>query len=223
MRTLPLLALLALAPTLALAQPSQPDKGRPPLPPPPSPPPSGEPAPPSSSDSAPVETTEQANRNGIVGAVTSPMRDVNVIRTRIPMTLLIAAQDPYARPRPATCAGLLAQVRQLNEVLGADLDEPASPDQRDLAERSQGLAIDALGSTARGFIPLRFWVRRLTGAEQHDREVAAAITAGNVRRAYLKGLGESRGCLPPATPRHLAVQPPPPLPPRTGPRYPIRR
>src|SRR5204863_8861098 len=85
MRMLPLLALLTMAPTLALAQPSQPDKGRP-LPPPPSPPPSGEPAAPSSPDNAPVETTEQANRNGLGGAVTAPMRDVNVIRTRIPMT-----------------------------------------------------------------------------------------------------------------------------------------
>jgi hypothetical protein len=138
------------------------------------------------------------------------------------MVLLVAAQDPYARPRPATCAGLLAQVRELNEVLGADLDEPASTDQRDLAERSQGLAIDVLSSTARGFIPMRYWIRRLTGAEQHDREVAAAITAGNVRRAYLKGLGESRGCNPPATPQHLAVQPPLPQP-RDRPRYPIRR
>jgi hypothetical protein len=28
-----------------------------------------------------------------------------------------------------------------------------------------------------------------------------------VRRAYLKGLGEARGCTPPATPQHLAETP----------------
>lgn len=195
MRKLTLMALV-LAPTLAFAQVERPP--------------------------GQVQTTEDANREGIRGAVTSPLRDVNVLRTKIPMVLLIAAQDPYARPRPNTCAGLIAAVHQLNEALGADLDEPPSRDQQDLTERGTGLAIDALGSAARGVIPMRGWVRRLTGAEQHDREVTAAITAGQVRRAYLKGLGESRGCNPPATPRHLANPPPPPQPPRTGPRYPVR-
>jgi hypothetical protein len=216
-----LLALIAatLVPTLAHAQ-VEPGK-TPILPPPPSPPPNA--APPVPEIHAPIQTTEQANRNGVTGAVMSPLRDLNAIRTRIPMILLVASQDPYARPRPATCPGILAIVRELDEALGADLDEPPSPDQRDLTERSEGLAIDALGSTVRGVMPLRFWVRRLTGAEQHDREVAAAIVAGEVRRAYLKGLGESRGCLPPATPRHLANPPPPPDPPRSGPRYPIHR
>jgi hypothetical protein len=218
MRRLIVLA-AAFVPTLAFAQ-VEPGK-TPILPPPPAPPPNA--APPIPEQPGQVQTTEQANRNGVTGAVMSPLRDLNAIRTRIPMILLVAGQDPYARPRPATCAGILATVRELNEALGADLDEPASPDQRDLAERSQGLAIDALGSTVRGVMPLRFWVRRLTGAEQHDREVAAAITAGEVRRAYLKGLGESRGCNPPATPRHLANAPPPPDPPRSGPRYPIHR
>jgi hypothetical protein len=139
------------------------------------------------------------------------------------MVLLVAAQDPYARPRPNTCVGLIGQIRQLDEALGADLDEPPSRDQRDLTERGEGLAIGALSDAARGLIPMRSWVRRLTGAEQHDREVTSAITAGQVRRGYLKGLGEARGCNPPATPRHLANPPPPPEPPRSGPRYPIRQ
>jgi hypothetical protein len=45
-------------------------------------------------------------------------------------------------------------------------------------------------------------VRKLTGAERHDKMVQAAILAGSVRRAYLKGLGETKGCNPPATPSH---------------------
>lgn len=210
------LAVAALFPALALAQPN-PAKN----PPPPTPPPPMIVAPPAPTE--PVVTSESANHNGVRGAMTAPLRDLNAVRTQIPMVLRVAAQDPYARPRPATCGGILAAVRDLNDALGADLDEPASPDQADLTERGQELAIDALGSAARGVIPLRSWVRRLTGANEHDREVAAAITAGQVRRAYLKGLGETRGCNPPGTPRHLAVTPPPPEPPRSGPRYPIHR
>ena len=42
-------------------------------------------------------------------------------------------------------------------------------------------------------------VRRLTGAERYSREVAAAIAAGTVRRAYLKGFGQSAGCAVPAS------------------------
>ncbi|HEY3696315.1 MAG TPA: hypothetical protein VGL30_11760, partial [Phenylobacterium sp.] len=37
----------------------------------------------------------------------------------------------------------------------------------------------------------------------HDHLVQSAIVAGAVRRAYLKGLGEARGCEPPATPSHV--------------------
>jgi hypothetical protein len=34
--------------------------------------------------------------------------------------------------------------------------------------------------------------------------VQHAMASGAIRRAYLKGLGEARGCDPPATPQHLA-------------------
>ena len=42
---------------------------------------------------------------------------------------------------------------------------------------------------------------KLSGAERYSREVAAAIAAGTIRRAYLKGVGASTGCAAPAAPR----------------------
>jgi hypothetical protein len=36
--------------------------------------------------------------------------------------------------------------------------------------------------------------RKLTGAERYSRRVAVAITAGGVRRGFLKGLKVSQGC-----------------------------
>lgn len=166
----------------------------PPAPPPPPPPP------PPETDR--VQTSSDANRESLKGAVTAPLRDLNVTRTKIPQVLLDAITDPYGRPQPANCARIAQLVRPLNQALGADLDEP-STDEDDLLTRGRETALGAVASAASDVIPLRGWVRKLSGAEQHDKLVNAAITAGAVRRGYLKGLGEARGCNPPATPSHL--------------------
>jgi hypothetical protein len=65
-------------------------------------------------------------------------------------------------------------------------------------------AFGAMASAAQDLIPMRGWVRKLSGAEKHDSLVQHAMASGAIRRAYLKGLGEARGCEPPATPQHLA-------------------
>ena len=172
-----------------------------------------------------VQTTDQVNKGSVTGAVTAPARDLNMLRTKIPQVLLDALEDPYRRPDPATCAGIIAQVRPLYDALGADIDDPASEDDRGLIDKSrdavQDTALGFVAGAAQDLIPLRGWVRRLSGAEQHDRLVRAAITAGGIRRGYLKGLGESRGCNPPATPSHLKSVLPK-EPPRKGPKYPIK-
>jgi hypothetical protein len=179
------------------------------------------PAPPSGR----VQTTEQINKGSVVGAVSAPARDLNMLRTKIPQVLLDALDDPYKRPSPNTCAELVALVLPLNEALGADIDEPPSGDDRDLIDKgrdaAEGTALGFVAGAAQDLIPMRGWVRRLSGAERHDRLVRAAITAGGIRRGYLKGLGESKGCNPPATPSHLKSTLPKD-PPKKGPRYPIK-
>lgn len=184
-----------------------------------------QPPPPPPQQPAQVQTTDQINRGSITGAMSSPMRDLNLLRSKIPPVLLEALEDPYKRPRPATCTELIALLRPLNEALGADIDEPSAPDERALIAKGKDVAGDtALGmvaSAAQDLIPMRGWVRKLSGAEQHDRLVRAAITAGGIRRGYLKGLGEAKGCNPPATPTHVKSEIPPPPPKKKGPQYPI--
>jgi hypothetical protein len=179
------------------------------------------------SDPPPIQTTDQINRGSVTGAVSAPMRDLNLLRSKIPPVLLEALDDPYKRPKPSTCSELTALLGPLNEALGADIDEPSTPDDRALIAKGRDVAGDtALGmvaSAAQDLIPLRGWVRKLTGAEQHDRLVRAAITAGGIRRGYLKGLGEAKGCNPPATPTHVRSEMPPKPPKKKGPQYPIRR
>lgn len=173
-----------------------------------------------------VETSDQANRDGFKGAAKAPLRDLNLIRTKIPQILLDSLADPYAKPGKLTCPEIIAAINPLDEALGADLDTPSEPNDGHLIEKGKeaagDLAVDAVRSTAQDLIPMRGWVRKLTGAERHDRLVNAAITAGGIRRGYLKGLGEAKKCPLPATPKHLVGPPPVIEDTRTKPRYPIK-
>lgn len=148
-------------------------------------------------------------------ALTAPLGDLNLVRKPIPPVLQAAQQAPYATPADSSCAGLRAAVQELNAVLGADLDTPATPDNPSLLERGSDLAttavLDAVRDTTTGFLPFRGWIRRLTGANKHAKAVIAAISAGAVRRAYLKGLGQAKNCPSPASPAPLPP-PPPTLP-----------
>ena len=137
-------------------------------------------------------------------AVISPLGDLNLVKADIPPVLRTAAAAPYAAPADASCRGIGAEVEALNKVLGADLDVPATPSNPSLLERSRSegssAAVDAVRGAAEGVVPFRGWVRKLTGAERYSKEVIAAITAGTVRRSYLKGLGQAAGCAAPASP-----------------------
>ena len=177
-----------------------------------------------------IQTTDEANRQSVEDAAQAPLRDLNVVRTKIPDVLLQATTDPYKRPpispkapKAAQCAQLAELIKPLNQALGRDLDTPLKEGDDDLLGKGRETALGAAASLASDAIPYRGWVRKLTGAERHDEQVRAAITAGAVRRAYLKGLGEARGCDPPATPSHvmteLAKTPPRS---RFKPLYPVR-
>lgn len=167
-----------------------------------------------------VQTSSQATRESLEGAVSAPLRDVNLLRTKIPPVLLEAQANPYQRPQPATCAQLIALITPLNDALGPDLDEERFVED-DLMAQGQRTALGAVAGLAQDVIPFRGWVRRLSGAEQHDRLVRDAIIAGGVRRAYLKGLGEAKGCRPPAIPTR-STDPQPVIQQDLTPRYPVR-
>jgi len=98
------------------------------------------------------------------------------------------------------CSDLIPLLSPLNEALGPDLD--GTWQDEDGVQKGGGALATAASLASGALIPFRGWVRQLSGAEKHDRLVQSAIVAGAVRRAYLKGLGEARGCAPPATPSH---------------------
>ncbi|KQV53178.1 hypothetical protein ASC95_10460 [Pelomonas sp. Root1217] len=127
-------------------------------------------------------------------AATTPLSDLNVVRAEIPDVLRAAAAAPYAMPVDTSCGGLAAGIRALDEVLGPDLDAPHTSGNPGLLDRGGDAATGALQRTAEGVIPFRGWVRKLSGAERYAHQVSAAITAGGVRRGYLRGLSTAKAC-----------------------------
>lgn len=140
--------------------------------------------------------TRQVDR--ATDAATRPLGDLNLVREEIPDVLRQAQKQPYQLPAEMDCASLVQKVRELDHELGADLDTPATKDNPGLIERgadaAENAAIGALARTADGLIPFRGWVRKLSGAERHSRKVQAAIAAGTVRRAFLKGVATTQNC-----------------------------
>ena len=130
----------------------------------------------------------------VAGAVATPLNDLNLVTAPIPETLARAQKAPYGAPTDDSCISLAAEIRSLDADLGPDLDALPSEANPGLIERGGSAVAGALQKTAEGVVPFRGWVRKLTGAERYSRQVAAAIAAGTVRRAYLKGIALAKGC-----------------------------
>lgn len=123
---------------------------------------------------------------------TTPMSDLNLRKSAIPPQLIAAQEKPYDMTGLDRCSRIAAAVGELDALLGEDIDMPR------LAERGPSagrLAQWAVGS----FIPFRGAIREISGANQQERMVLAAINAGQARRAFLKGAGQARGCRYPAS------------------------
>jgi type IV pilus biogenesis protein CpaD/CtpE len=136
-----------------------------------------------------------SSQEKVATAATTPLSDLNVVRADIPEVLKHAAAAPYAQPADVSCPALAADIRALDEVLGPDLDVPTSKGNTGLLERGEDAATGALQRTAEGVIPFRGWIRKLSGAERYARQVSAAITAGGVRRGFLRGLAVAKACV----------------------------
>lgn len=143
-------------------------------------------------------TSESDVTDRVGQAAITPLSDLNVVQQKIPEVLLHARDvGAYTVPEKLDCPSVQNEINRLDIALGADFDA-AGKDKPSLLERGGDMAenygVGFVRRTMEGFVPFRSWLRKLTGAEKHSKQVAAAITAGGVRRAYLKGLRQGLGC-----------------------------
>lgn len=166
------------------------------------------------SDSNKLDMSKNTNVHDAVEAATGPLQDMNIRRTEIPPVLTQAVINPYAHPAKVTCDGIKSEVAQLDELLGPDMQSTDAtlastdrdlegnvknlpnvelPDRQDIIDGAGDLAHDSVIGIIHAhtnFLPFRGLMRKLTGAESHDKKLEEAYQAGKLRRAYLKGLAE---------------------------------
>jgi hypothetical protein len=124
----------------------------------------------------------------------TPLEDLNLSKDEIAQVLIEAAKNPYVHDSLATCNDIVREVARLDMALGADYDLAG---EEDTGIDAKSAAKSVVGS----IMPFRGLVREITGAAGDKRKAEAAVRAGMVRRGYLKGLGQGRGCEYPARPR----------------------
>jgi len=139
-------------------------------------------------------------------AATAPLNDLGIRKTEVPAVLEKAQANPYLMPAGQSCVAIAQELHELDQALGPDYDAPASAARHEesfmdkASDVAEDQAVGAVQRTAEGLLPFRSWIRKLSGAERHSKHVSACVTAGSVRRAFLKGLAVSQHCTLPEIP-----------------------
>ncbi|MFA7439982.1 MAG: hypothetical protein WCZ66_03335 [Sphingomonadaceae bacterium] len=119
-----------------------------------------------------------------------PLRDVGVVPTRAPELLQAAKEAPYSRKGLRTCKDFRNAIRELDDVLGPDVDKLAAEGKPLTGRLAEAGARSIVGS----IIPFRGVVREVTGAASAERARQEAVVAGVARRSYLTGYAAGRRC-----------------------------
>lgn len=136
-----------------------------------------------------------------VDVATTPLNDLNIRKEDIPPLLVRAQEMPYDLVGLNRCVALVDAVRELDAMLGDDIDLTREEDR---SIRPGNLAQWFVGT----FVPFRGAIREISGANAQRRKWNVAIQAGIARRSFLKGVGQHKGCDYPArsaTPEIIAA------------------
>lgn len=124
-----------------------------------------------------------------------PLTELNLRHATIAPILAAARSQPYALAQLDSCAKIAVEVAALDAVLGADID---TAEGKPTATRFANGAGRIARSMIMSFVPFHAVIREVSGASARQHDFDRALYAGSVRRAYLKGIGEERGCAYPA-------------------------
>ncbi len=143
---------------------------------------------PAQTSTAPEKTDDTLKKAGEIAS--QPARDVGIAKTKIPAILLDAQQQPYAAPSKSGCAGISADIAELNSVLGPDFTNDTKANE----DKFGRLATVGGAAVVNSLIPFRGIVREVSGAAPAERRLDAAVNAGLARRGYLRGLATAGKC-----------------------------
>lgn len=148
---------------------------------------------------ASAQARQERERSGLdkVGdtaesVVEQPLKDLNLMKAKIPPELAAISPAPYSLAGVRTCAQFARAIRTMDRVLGPDVDSAAARNSK--GESPAEFALGAGAAVAGSFIPGGGLIRKISGAEKQQKRAAAAVLSGQVRRAFLKGTARAKGC-----------------------------
>ncbi len=121
---------------------------------------------------------------------TKPLKDLNLMKDEIPPEVLAVMKEPYSLKGIKGCKQYKAKIVRLTELLGPDVDSGIKKKGQNAGE----FALSAAESVAGSLIPGAGLIRKISGAEAAQKKARAAVLAGQLRRAYLKGTARAKGC-----------------------------
>jgi hypothetical protein len=151
-----------------------------------------------------LKSGEVGTKEAVFTAALTPLEDMGLRKRKIPDMLKMLAENPYTPPDTTECDELKREMSDLTVLLGPDMDTPtvALSAQEQALETGGNLVEDAVVGFVRSqtsVVPFRSIVRRLTGAQSHEKKVQKAVQAGQLRRAYIRGLADGKygiACIP---------------------------
>lgn len=153
--------------------------------------------PPSSAATRDAVSTGSQMQGAAGAAASQPLRDIGLMKKKIPYALLRIA-DPYAEPSGPGCVWITYELTQLSAALGPEVSVMPVADRSTAGQKGSRMAIDAardlIRSSGSRILPGRSIIRRISGASNADELYEAAQQRGMVRRGYLKGLSEAKSC-----------------------------
>lgn len=144
---------------------------------------------------ATAQTAVDPSNMRITDIVLQPLTELNLRHPRIALILASAQVSPYTLDKLDSCSKITDEVFALDGALGADID---TAERTPVATRFANGAGRIARSMIMSFVPFHSVVREVSGASARQHTYERALYAGSARRAFLKGVGEERGCAYPA-------------------------
>ena len=150
---------------------------------------------------AALATTPAWAQSGASNTVNNVGTTLGLVGTDVPAMLAQVKADPYKAPIAPACDTIPAEILQLSNLLGPDLDSGVAAPEQTLTQRGM--------EAAKGFVPYSGVVRFVTGASKKDKDLHEAILAGYARRGFLRGMEINLKCGAAAQAQAQAADPPP--------------
>jgi hypothetical protein len=112
------------------------------------------------------------------------------MKSEIPPELLAVMDNPYSLKGLSTCAQYSAEIARMTKVLGPDVDAVKAKS----GDSASEMVLSEVEKVAGGLVPGSSIIRKVSGADAQEKKAKAAVYAGSLRRAYLKGTARAKGC-----------------------------